>query len=78
MCVNVCICGFCLGISGGVGNPAVVKKFEEMVYTKRLFALRKAFDASTSRVSVVLLDTSDSSERDIIINEVLSKTINHR
>jgi hypothetical protein len=60
------------GLTGDVSNPLTVKKFEDMVYTKRLFAIAKAFDSSSSRASVVLLDTSDSSGKDVIINEVLS------
>ena len=53
-------------------NPAMVKKFEEMVLNKHLYAAWKDFDSDSSRVSVVLLDTSDSSGKDIIINEAFT------
>ena len=51
-----------------------MKRFEEMVLMKRLFAIKRTSDSS-ARVSVMLLDTSDSSGQDIVINEVLSQYI---
>ena len=54
----------------------MVKRFEEMVIRKQLYAARKEHDSTTSRVSVLLLDTSDPSGKDIVINEALTSYVN--
>ena len=70
MYINLSCC-FVAGIKGDISSPILIKRFEEMVLGKRLFAFQKASDSS-SRALVMLLDTSDISGQDIIINEVLT------
>ena len=61
-------------MSGGEASssPEMVKIFEKMVSGKQLYAVRKYCGTATSCASVVLLDTSDPSGKDIVINEALT------